>query len=310
MSPILIILCAVASLGALAVVGIDLLYGHDRRIRRRLETARRNAGVPLGGKSSLFREWDLTQVDADRLLGRCRLFIEQSGLPLTLEQLATASLAAAIGLGGIAYLSSNSVPVSIGLAVLGAGAPTWYVISRRRRRTDAFSSQLPEVFDVMSRAVSAGQTVASALQLVASECRPPISKEFALCCEQQNLGLPHETTLRDLARRIPVPELHIFVIALLVQRQCGGSPVELLNNISDIIRKRMKLTQRVHALTGEGRMQAIVLTVLPLAAFGWLWLSQPDYINALIVRPWLLSGVAALQVIGTLWIRRTVQIEY
>jgi tight adherence protein B len=77
-----------------------------------------------------------------------------------------------------------------------------------------------------------------------------------------------------------------------------------------MIRKRLKLKNRVRALTGEGRMQARVLMILPVAALIGIILTSPDYARTLLDRPWLLFGTAAAQVIGVLWIRRIVNFDY
>lgn len=310
MNPYLIAIPAIGSLGAAAWLLSELMSGPDRRIQERIRRARQANGQAETEKSSLFRDWRIGNEEASSLSGRCRHALEQAGLPITLGQMVVASVAAGV-LGALFGGLLTREPLgAVAVGLLGLAALPWGVTLTRRKRIEVLTRQLPDVFDVMSRAVAAGQTVPSAMQLVGSECRPPISREFALCCEQQNLGLPQETTLRDLARRVPVPEFHIFVIALLVQRQCGGSPVEVLNGISDMIRKRLRLANRVRALTGEGRMQALVLTVLPIAAFGWLWIAQRDYIQALVVRPWLIATVVGLQVTGSLWIRRTMRVEY
>lgn len=305
-----IILSGIIAILAVGWLLADFFFGEDERIQKRIRRAQQTNGQPDQGKSSLFRDWNLSSEQTANLLGRCRQYVEQSGLPFSLEHLAIASSVAG-GLGALLGGLLTREPLgAVTVGLIGLMVFPWVVSSTRKRRIETFTRQLPDVFDVMSRAVSSGQTVASALHLVGSECRPPISREFALCCEQQNLGLPQDTTLRDLARRVPVPELHIFVIALLVQRQCGGSPVEVLSSISDMIRKRLRLSNRVQALTGEGRMQAIVLTVLPIAAFAWLWIVQRDYIEVLLVRPWLIATVIGLQLVGTVWIRRTIRIDY
>jgi tight adherence protein B len=305
-----IVLCGMMSVIALGRFVAEAFLGHDRRIRHRIRDAIQSKTPGAAGKSSLFRDWAASQEGSDGLIGRWKQAVEQSGLPITIEQAADFSAAAGI-LGTLAgYIPSSSFLAAAATGVVALSIPWIVVLIQRKRRIDKFSEQLPEVLDVMSRAVAAGQSVPAALQMVGAECPAPISKEFALCCEQQNLGLPQDTTLRDLARRVPVPELHLLVVALLVQRQCGGSPVEVLSSISDLTRKRIKLSNRVQALTGEGRMQALVLTVLPIAAFIWLWLSQRDYIQVLLDRPWVLLSLIGLQLLGTAWIRRTIQIEY
>ena len=129
----------------------------------------------------------------------------------------------------------------------------------------------------MGRVIRAGQTMSQALQAVADEFPPPIAGEFAYCYEQQNLGLPPEAALRDLARRTGLLEIKIFVLALLVQQQTGGNLAELLDKLSDVIRERYQIRGKIKALTAEGRMQAIVLLALPPALFLIMLVMNRDY---------------------------------
>jgi tight adherence protein B len=196
------------------------------------------------------------------------------------------------------------------LGIAGAMLPFCVLILRKRSRHRKLSRQLPEAFSMISRAVKAGQTVTSAKRIIAEDFDPPISTEFARCCEQQNLGVSRELALRQLANRTGIMELQIFVVALLVQAKSGGDLVELLDNLSAMIRKRLKLKDRVRALTGEGRMQALVLMVLPVAGLLGIIVVAPEYARSLLDRPWLLAGTAAVQAVGAFWVRRIVNFQY
>jgi tight adherence protein B len=165
-------------------------------------------------------------------------------------------------------------------------------------------------FDSIGRAVRAGQTVPAAFQIVADEFEPPIADEFRRCYEQQNLGMSYDSALRELARRTGVMELRILVVALLVQARSGGNLVELLGNLASMVRERLKLQQKVRALTGEGRMQAAVLIVLPVLAFGILTVIAPDYARSLLERPWLLAATASAQMLGAVWIQRIISFDF
>lgn len=200
--------------------------------------------------------------------------------------------------------------VAVGLMPLGAVVPLLVLYMRRSLRRRKLSRQLPEAFQMISRAVRAGQTVPAALRIIAEDFDAPVSEEFALCCEQQNLGISRDSALRKLALRTGIMELQIFVVAMLVQAKSGGDLVELLNNLASMIQKRIKLKDRIRALTGEGRMQAIVLLILPVAALVGIAVVSPEYAQTLFDRPWLLVGTAAAQVLGALWIRRIVNFEY
>jgi tight adherence protein B len=196
------------------------------------------------------------------------------------------------------------------LSIGGAILPFCVLMIRKRIRHRRLSRQLPEAFSMISRAVKAGQTVTSALQIIAEDFDPPISAEFARCYEQQNLGVSRELALRQLANRTGIMELQIFVVALLVQAKSGGDLVELLDNLSAMIRKRLKLKDRVRALTGEGRMQALVLMILPVAGLLGIIVVAPEYARSLLDRPWLLAGTAAAQAVGAFWVRRIVNFQY
>jgi tight adherence protein B len=304
-----IITCSAVAWTATCLLLAEALFGRSTRIHRRIEAVSRRGDAGAAAQA-LFRNWRSLSGESSGINERLRRFVEQSGVAVSLHSLLAlaVALAGACGAAG-AVLAPHP---AWGLATLAGGLmlPLAFIWQQRLQRIERMRRQLPEAFDAMSRAVQAGQTVQSALLIVAADCRPPLSAEFRRCCDQQNLGLSQEATLHELAERVPIVELRMFIIVLLVQRQCGGSPVEVLNNMSDLVRKRMRLAQRVRALTGEGRMQAFVLTILPIAAFAWLSLTRPEYIQTLLDRPQLLIAIAAMQACGTIWIHRIVRINY
>jgi tight adherence protein B len=192
----------------------------------------------------------------------------------------------------------------------GVLLPPLYVWMRRRKRMYKLLLQLPETFDLIGRAIRAGQTVPAAFHLVGEDLEPPVCEEFRRCYEQQNLGMSFEMAMRGLARRTGIMEMRILAIAFLVQTRAGGNLHELLSNLANLVRTRIKLQQRVKALTGEARLQANVLMVLPVAAFVALLVLAPDYADTLLREPRLLAGTLAAQAIGALWIQRIINFDF
>lgn len=303
---------AMASLLALTIA--SLLYEWLFRYRNAVKDRINQLSHGSEGEEraiSLFK--DLKQLQASEQLNRswkdwAQQLIDQSGLTFAPRTLVALSLAAATGLACVGALRFGCIAVL--LAPVGASVPVLVLLLRRHHRQHELCRQLPEAFEMISRAVKAGQTVPASLQIIADDFDKPISSEFALCYEQQNLGMSRESALRKLAARSGVMELQIFVVALLVQARSGGDLVGLLDNLALMIRKRMKLKDRVRALTGEGRMQAVVLILLPIAAFFGIVSMAPDYASSLLDRPWLLCGTASAQVAGALWIRHIVNFDY
>jgi tight adherence protein B len=294
---------------SLATLIYDAFFRYRMSVRERLRTL--EEGLGREHDVALFK--DLAQLQSEgltlsRLKERLQQVIDESGIPCSIAQVATWSACAGLfaGLGG----GCRSWWLGAALVPVGASFPFIAVAVRRRARQRKLARQLPEAFAMISRAVRAGQTVTSALQIIADDFEQPISTEFALCYEQQNLGISREVALRNMAARSGIMELQIFVVALLVQAKSGGDLVELLDNLALMIRKRLKLTDRVRALTGEGRMQARVLIILPLAVFCGITYLSPEYAAALMDRPWLLASTAAAQAVGAYWVRSIVNFQY
>ncbi|MDP1797060.1 MAG: type II secretion system F family protein [Planctomycetaceae bacterium] len=303
----------VALVVALGTWVYDRFINDHFQVRRRLAEAFSGVEAP-GPRGALFRDLKMlhaqTSNDRKGLWHQFTTSVEQSGL--NIAPMRVLMIGACIGMPiGIVIGSFSPWPLlAIPAGVAGTVFPVVYVEMKRRSRRLKLCQQLPGAFDQMKRAVRAGQSVTGAMQLVANESSSPLADEFAICCQQQGLGLPFRTALRDLAHRTGVMELQILTVALLVQRESGGNCVEVLSNLSDVVRKRLHLAGRVMALTSEGRMQAIVLSMLPIAAFVAIYLLNREYANILLERPILLVGIAVSEILGTLWIRRIINIQF
>lgn len=238
-----------------------------------------------------------------------RQLTEQSGLSLTPQTLLVLSGAAGLAAGVVAWAISAMWCVAAIAAVSCSAVPIMYVLSRRKARLRKLCRQLPEAFEMMSRAVRIGQTATAAMQLVADEFDSPISDEFALCYQQQDLGMSTDVALRNLADRGGVMELQIFVMGLLVQSRSGGNLTELLDNLATIVRSRLRMQAKIKAFTSEGRMQALVLMLLPVAALIALLVLSPEYVSVFFDRPWMLGAIGAAHAVAAVWIRSIVKLD-
>jgi tight adherence protein B len=312
-------LAVVTAIGGVYSVLTDLFLGDRSRIKERIdfEFVKRKGG--RARKLSLFRDPDQLalelpdQDDQDRGLGLRRRFeamVEESGLSLSPARLLAHAIAAGIVAAGIGGLLAHQALGAFAAAPIGAALPVLYVNRVRNLRVAKLLGQLPDAFELMSRVVRSGQTIAMALRAVADEFPSPVASEFALCYEQQNLGLSIEAALRDLARRTGLLEMKIFVLALVVQQQTGGNLAELLDKLSSIIRERFQIHGQIRTLTAEGRIQAVVLLILPVVMFGLILFFNEDYAGMLLERPELLIGCLVSEGIGALWIRHIINFDF
>lgn len=208
------------------------------------------------------------------------------------------------------YLFLYSWILVVAILAFGALFPILFVAYKRKQRLTRLGHQLPDVLDLMSRVMRAGQTAPQALSAVADEFRDPVGTEFGLCYEQQNLGLSLDVALKHMAQRTGLMELKIMVVAMLVQRQTGGNLAELLNKLSKVMRQRDEMKGMIRALTAEGRMQAILLLAMPFVTWTVLYFLNPTYAFKLFEHPMLIGVTVGLMVIGAVWIRKIVNFDY
>ena len=149
------------------------------------------------------------------------------------------------------------------------------------KRTRSLYRQFPDALATIVRAVRVGIPVSEALRAVALDAPSPTSSEFQRLYDQIGVGTALEDGLRELAARNRLPEYRFFATALALQSQTGGGLTETLENLADVIRKRLALQSRGHALAAEARTSAGVLTALPVFAGLALAVLNPAYIGAL-----------------------------
>jgi tight adherence protein B len=180
---------------------------------------------------------------------------------------------------------------------------------RRRQKLD---DQLPDALDFLARVLRAGHSLSTGLRMVGQELPNPISTEFRRCYNQHSVGQSIEETMKDLATRVESPDFSFFVTAVLIQRQTGGNLAEVLDNIADMVRARLRLQQKLKAVTAEGRMTGYFLAAFPLFMFFMLLFVKYDYESVLFRTPaGRLVGLTVLvmQFVGLLVIRKIVDVK-
>jgi len=305
--------------GAVQLV-TDLRRTTRKKIAARLQGRRgvANAASTTLAVETLRRQQPKVEGVLGHLLARLRAterlqrVLEQANLPWAAPHvLVNLTLVASILLA-VALLLGLSIPVGLAIALGAYVVPILYFFHRRRQRLRRLAQQLPDVFELLSQALRAGHSLASAMQLVANELPEPAATEFGRVFHEQNLGLKIEEALQNLADRMDILDVRLFVTAVLIQRQTGGDLAEVLDNISGVIRERVKLHGMVQALTAEGRLSGYVLLALPVLVFVAMLRLNYDYASLLWTHPTgqMMSMFAVVQMImGWLMIKKVINVK-
>jgi tight adherence protein B len=216
----------------------------------------------------------------------------------------------AIFLALLVVFSSSLLPALVGGLLGGAGVLYFTLLRKRAARLRKLEAQLPEAIDILVRSLKAGHPILAAIRLVGRELPDPIGSEFGILADEITYGLDLESAMNNLAARVGQEDLTLVVIATGIQASAGGNLAEILGGMSHVVRERLKMRLKVKAMSAEGRFSAIMLSVLPFALFGILWLVAPtfygDIWNQPIVKPVLLAAAAWLT-IGNVVMHRMVR---
>lgn len=182
----------------------------------------------------------------------------------------------------------------------------------RQKRLLAFNTQLVDALVAMSNALRAGFSIQQAFESIVKEGKKPIGQEFSVFLQQMRIGVRFEDALRNLEERVGSEDLTLMVRAIEIARQTGGNLTETFDRIAETIRERTRIEGRIRALTAMGRLQGIVVGLIPLFLLVVLTLMDPKMMMSFYgstTGVMLLGLMVLLEVIGFYVIKKIVNIR-
>lgn len=288
------------------------------RVARRLRMM--SAGGQVSGSTqSLIKQRLLSETPAlQRLLlqlpriSQVDRLLEQAGVSWTVSDLIALSLVAPVLAGGLGLWLRLPILALLPLMLLAMAMPLLWVVNAKTKRLEKIDQQLPDALDLIGRALRAGHAFPTAMKMVGDEMAEPIADEFRVTFDEVNFGISMSDALMNMATRVPSTDLRYFVIAVLIQRETGGNLSELLDNISKIIRERIKLLGQIRVLSAEGRMSAWVLGLLPFGAAAMIQLSNPGFLSVLYTDPAgrkMVATALVMMIFGVFAMRKIINIR-
>lgn len=262
------------------------------------------AALKYGGRWFSSRQNAQASMAADALQG---MFIFTDT-----RRLQTLSVAALILLPVVAWVLSGNI-VIVALCVVAAFvAPRWVVKYMQQRRLSRFEQQLPDALLMITGALRAGASLPIALEAVATEAKAPIAQEFELLLRELRLGVDFGVALRNLERRVPVADLSMVTAGMALSREVGANLAETLDSIAKTVRAKLQMEGKIKSLTAQGKMQGIVMALMPAFLILVLRLMEPEAM-APMFNTWYgwitVAVIVVADLVGYFFIRKIVAID-
>jgi tight adherence protein B len=199
------------------------------------------------------------------------------------------------------------VPGGFGLKAGGllAGAAVGWIIPKtyasilQNKRRGEFENQLIDALMIMSSSFRGGLSLVQAIEAVVEEMGQPIRQEFGFVLGENKMGVSLEESLARLYKRMPSASLQQMISAILLSRETGGNLPAVFTRIVSTLRERKKIEENLKVLTLQGRLQAIVMSGLPVVFFFMVNTTNKDYFRVMTSSD---TGRMLLMVCVVLWL--------
>lgn len=251
--------------------------------------------------------------------------LEQAGLPIPVSTFWIISAVMGVGIATLAFMSGadgltvsgielrSRIGVVLAAGIAGfLGLPRWLLGMLAKRRNGKLTNQFADAIDIIVRGVKSGLPLNECLQIIGRESPEPLGQEFRNLSDNIRMGNTIEQALNKFYRRVPLNEVNFFVIVLNIQSKTGGNLSEALGNLSNIIRARRMMREKVKAMSSEAKASAFIIGSLPFAVGSMVYMTTPSYVMELFIKPtghFILAIAGFLMFCGIMVMRRMINFD-
>jgi tight adherence protein B len=312
----LLAIAALVFLGIVAaIIGLWWAQAAGQRVSQRL-SLRATADAPeqqiLKTDGSAFPSLLEQLARRSDLVGQLTRLSEQAGSKQSATDLLLVVATCGLVGGALGWWRIGSLGGALLAGLLTGAMPVLYLVVKRNRRLKRFELHFADAVDMISRSIRAGNALSAAIQMVGDEMADPVGHEFRHVTEEIRLGVEPGEALARLQDRMPTEDVQFFCNAVRIQRGAGGNLAEILDRLSDVIRKRFELLSHARVLSAQQRYAAIFVGLSPLLFSIIFYFMSPGYFDPLIespVGPMLLGAGLGLELVGGLIIWRIARIK-
>lgn len=253
----------------------------------------------LGNREEVLRLLDMMFVETNRARVTLLMFLLSFGLGALVFLIFWPNLVVGIVLGFIVTLIGWSIPKNL-------------MRSLWEKRCTRFTDQMVDGLTIMSNGIKSGLSITQSMERVVMNMTGPIAQEYTLVLNKIRLGMSVEEALNEMGDRVPRQDVQMFVTAVNILKETGGNLSETFSTIVMTIRERQKVEKKIQAMTAQGLMQAVIITLVPFVLLIIFLVIDPNYVKPLFSTPlgWIaLAIMLGLQVIGGVMMKKIVTIR-
>lgn len=324
MSPLLYVVLAMISVGAVGFALVPGMLGGGRAEKRRRSVQSTDRLVSRPTNPEVQRESRRKTVQAalkaqaENQKKRTKTSLQSQIYQAGMKTKKNVFVRNSIILGVVVTVAAFVLQVPPLFAVIfgvtvGYVGPKWFLGRQRRKYQSKFLDELPNAVEAIVRGVKSGLPLNDCIKVIASDGKEPVKSEFARVLDQQAFGKTMAESIAVLFERVPLPEVNFFVVVITVQQKAGGNLSEALTNLGVVLRNRKKMQAKVKAMSSEAKASAGIIGSLPFVVATLVSIVTPSYLLPLVTTPigQICLGVAALMMsTGVFIMKQMIKFDY
>ncbi|MBT0000041.1 type II secretion system F family protein [Vibrio alginolyticus] len=146
----------------------------------------------------------------------------------------------------------------------------------QKREQTQFEDSFPDALNMLSSAVSSGESITHAIMYVGNTLNSDVGREFKIMGKRLQLGESPDDVFRKACLRFPYPSFHFFVITLRANMQRGGQLKEVILRLNRLLFNARSIEKKKFALTSEARTSAKIVAAIPFFFLFMLQYLSPE----------------------------------
>jgi len=178
-----------------------------------------------------------------------------------------------------------------------------------KKRLEQLCDQLVMFFELISNAMKSGQTLVQAMEDAHKMIENPLQHEMTLVLQQIKMGVATGQALENFSKKVVLDDISLAVGAMNVSIKTGANLTISLRNISDTIRQRRSISQKVNSLTAQGKAEGVFVGILPVLVAFFIYMRDPNYFDPLLDTTIGILVMFLMQLIGFFIIKKITTIR-
>lgn len=275
--------------------------------------------ITIGGAAYFGYPWveEFAKRKTNSYLEECEMMLHRMFREMPRKKMIMIIAGSTFGLGLFGFVLTLgygwiNIIFTFSLAAIGYQSFRMWLKFFWERRTALFNEQLVDALNLLANSLKSGLNLSQGLQVLIQESKNPVSQEFGMVLSQEKLGLTVDEALEKMLERIPSDDLAIAIHSVLILRETGGDLSETFETIASTIRERRKVSGKIKSMTQQGKLQGLILLLLPFGLAAMLYVVNPPYIIPMVTTQlgWIMIFIMLIfQGAGALWIKKIVNID-